>query len=417
MDHVIYHSKDLDGLTSAAVLKSYQNGFGEDCFLTPYDYGEKLDTRKFRAKSVVMIDVSMEMDRMQMLGDNCMEFMWIDHHHSAKEKVFEYCKEKGYEIIEDRFNDLILRYTIKGMNMTYIYSERLSGCEIALSLYGTVYSDENSNSLIRALGQYDTWRNTEEKMFVSDKDWESHVMPIQYFMRSCKNPDEVLEMLRNSKVSGFIDFAKKTGEAILKYQKIQNESIIKNHFEFEFKGLKIIALNTPLFSSQSFEGYYAPEIHDAMMPFLYDGKSGDWKFSLYTTKEDIDILSIAKEFGGGGHKGACGFAVNPIFVKFENNEINFYYKSEEVDILVNETTLINSTLLDQKTDILKIPSIFKTIPSKKSHVYKANEHGEFLVPNLFAKKFDDFYSRNDPEFYNEFQKYLLTQEKQTENEI
>ena len=223
MDHVIYHSKDLDGLTSAAILKSYQEGFGEDCFLTPYDYGEKLDTRKFRAKSVVMIDVSMEMDRMQMLGDNCMEFMWIDHHHSAKEKIFEYCERKGYEIIEDKFNDLILKYTIKGMNMTYIYSEKLSGCEIALTLYGSNFRDVNSNFIIRCLGQYDTWRNTDEKKFVSDQPWELQVMPIQYYMRTCKNPDEVLKVLRDVKKSNdeYLVYLKNCGEAILKYQKLK----------------------------------------------------------------------------------------------------------------------------------------------------------------------------------------------------
>ena len=357
MDHVIYHSKDLDGLTSAAILKSYKEGFGEDCFLTPYDYGEKLDTRKFRAKSVVMIDVSMEMDRMQMLGDNSMEFIWIDHHHSAKEKIFDYCERKGYEIIENKYNDLILKYTIKGMNMTYIYSERLSGCEIALSLYGSNFRDMNSDFIIRCLGQYDTWRDTDEKKFISDKSWKDDVMPIQYFMRTCKNPDEVLKILRAAKKDEpeFMANIKNSGEAILKYQSLKNLDVLKNHFEFELDGLRIISLNTPFFSSQSFEGYFAPEIHDAMMPFVYDGRSDSWKFSLYTTKEDIDILSIAKRFGGGGHKGACGFMMKTAQVIFTANRIDFYPESKECFSSTEE--------IKNQKELAAVPSILKEVPS------------------------------------------------------
>ena len=75
MEHCIYHSRDLDGLTSAAIIYNSQTSFGEDCFLTGYDYGQKLDTRVFKGKSTIMIDVSMPMERMDLLGKNCMEFI------------------------------------------------------------------------------------------------------------------------------------------------------------------------------------------------------------------------------------------------------------------------------------------------------------------------------------------------------
>ena len=48
-----------------------------------------------------------------------------------------------------------------------------------------------------------------------------------------------------------------------------------------------------------------------------------WNFSMYTTKEEIDILSIAKDFGGGGHKMACGFQLPSEQVRFTKNGIEF----------------------------------------------------------------------------------------------
>jgi oligoribonuclease NrnB/cAMP/cGMP phosphodiesterase (DHH superfamily) len=41
----------------------------------------------------------------------------------------------------------------------------------------------------------------------------------------------------------------------------------------------------------------------ALVSWLGDG----WKVGLYTDRENIDVGQIAKQYGGGGHKGAAGF--------------------------------------------------------------------------------------------------------------
>lgn len=399
MEHCIYHSKDLDGLTSAAIIYSYQKSFGEDCILTGYDYGEKLDTRKFKGKTTLMIDVSMEMERMEMLGTNAMEFIWIDHHVSAMEKFLSYCLLKGYTVRETRFNDLIKKFECYEMNVTYFYSERLSGCEMAHSMYGKMFQQKTSSYVIKALGQYDTWRNTDEKKFVSDIDW-SMVMNLQYYMRTCRNPMEVFEnLVQFDTVNSHFVNAVNAGISILKYQKNQNMSIVKSHFEVDINGLKVIALNTPFFNSQSFETYYAPEVHDAMMPFIYDGKLKVWKFSLYTTKDDADILNVAKLFGGGGHAKACGFSLPEDMVRFTEGELRFISSTVCLECEKREKT---------KEDYKKInPKSFNEKPSRKSHVYR--EHGDhgYLVPNLFAKKFDAAIETGDPLFTENYSKYKI----------
>ena len=42
-----------------------------------------------------------------------------------------------------------------------------------------------------------------------------------------------------------------------------------------------------------------------MLSFIW--RKGQWTVSLYSTKSDIDVSIIAKNYGGGGHKGASGF--------------------------------------------------------------------------------------------------------------
>ena len=60
----------------------------------------------------------------------------------------------------------------------------------------------------------------------------------------------------------------------------------------------------------------------------FDGKNNVWNFSLYTTKDDVDILSIAKQAGGGGHARACGFQVSSEQVIIDKEKIIFIDKEK-----------------------------------------------------------------------------------------
>ena len=37
-----------------------------------------------------------------------------------------------------------------------------------------------------------------------------------------------------------------------------------------------------------------------------------WSISLYTTRKDIDVGAVARNQGGGGHKGAAGFQLKQL---------------------------------------------------------------------------------------------------------
>jgi oligoribonuclease NrnB/cAMP/cGMP phosphodiesterase (DHH superfamily) len=392
MEYCIYHSKDLDGLTSGAVIYSHQKAYGEDCILVPYDFGEKLDTRRFKGKSTIMIDVSMEMDRMEMLSVNAMEFLWLDHHLSAYNKLKKYCLEKNYTVTEIEYNSLITRIEVKEMNLIYFYSSRLSGCEIASTLCAKNLT-KNSREVITILGQYDTWRDVEEKKFAYDKNWNEVVMPVQYFMRTCKSPVEVYEVLKL--VDSYRDdFELKDiitqGKSIFKYQNNINESQAKKYFEFEFEGLNVIALNTHFFNSNTFEGLYHPDIHDAMMPFVFDGPKGVWVFSLYTTKDDVDLLSVATKFGGGGHAKACGFSIDSSLIEFNGSEI----------------TLKKSYILNASAE--NKDAIIKPEYTKKGYSHYVKDEINYLIPNIMKAKINkDLESLSSLDFAVAYEKYKV----------
>jgi hypothetical protein len=84
--------------------------------------------------------------------------------------------------------------------------------------------------------------------------------------------------------------------------------ITQQGFDLQFEGLCFLACNSHELDirSQLFEAGIKPH-HDGLLGFSFNGK--DWRVSMYgvPSKPDIDFSVIAKKYGGGGHRQACGF--------------------------------------------------------------------------------------------------------------
>lgn len=78
-------------------------------------------------------------------------------------------------------------------------------------------------------------------------------------------------------------------------------------FDVRWNGINFLACNSHELDirSQLFQAGIKPH-HEALLGFTFTGH--DWRVSLYQIegKKHVDILSIAKALGGGGHPGACG---------------------------------------------------------------------------------------------------------------
>lgn len=76
----IYHSRDLDGYASGAIVKLKY----PDAKMIGYDYGQPFPWDKIPdMDDVIIIDVSLPMDDMERLAMMCSKFTFIDHHTTA----------------------------------------------------------------------------------------------------------------------------------------------------------------------------------------------------------------------------------------------------------------------------------------------------------------------------------------------
>jgi uncharacterized protein len=279
----IYHISDLDGKCAAAIV--YQHFKGE-CELYGIDYGWKFPWELVQGRTVIMVDFSLEpFSDMLRLKKEAKWFMWIDHHKTAVNEYEKVREEHGIDRIEGR----------------RVVGE--AGCELTWKEF---HENEVMPEAVLLLGRYDVWDNKDAR------EWATRILPFQYGMRALNLAVDdawwnTLFSPSNPADSSQVHNIITRGRAILDYEKQQNELYAKVcTFETILDGHKVIACNKALANSTLFDSVWDPEKY-ALMSAFYLRKAGDWKVSLYTTREDVDCSEIAKAHGGGGHRKAAGF--------------------------------------------------------------------------------------------------------------
>jgi uncharacterized protein len=149
---------------------------------------------------------------------------------------------------------------------------------------------------VRLAGEYDIWdkRDPDAELF-------------QHGLRSQELGKDDWFCLLSYIGSGRVDRLLEQGRCVQYAQRNQDEFVAKNRsFDVEFEGLKFMAINAVRCNSLTFEAATRPD-HDALIGFYWNGKC--WNVSMYHAphRKDLDLSAIAVKYGGGGHRGACGF--------------------------------------------------------------------------------------------------------------
>jgi len=294
--YCVFHKIDLDGMSSAAIVKF----FIPDVILKPYNYNDpfpfKTDELKPEDK-VFFVDVSIqpytEMMRIyELIGIN---LHVMDHHKSFLESP------TGLEL-KDKLED------------NFHCSVKKAGCELTWSFFsGFIVSGwmvpEIPPRAVMLLGQYDSWRDTEEKKLPYDVDWDT-VMAFQMGMRQKKfNTDDFINQFitTNDNIENTIS----QGSIILNYQNNQNDISMHHSFVATVKGFKCLVLNTGMKNSQVFKSKWDANKYDFMVAFSMS-RDHKWSWSFYTDKAGFDASALAAQFGGGGHASASGCQTSEI---------------------------------------------------------------------------------------------------------
>lgn len=313
----IYHSVDLDGWMSAAIVKhwfEYKNpnvlinkkdwdrekGINYTLDFIGYNYGEPIPDLSGYDK-VIMCDISFPKSFMWDLWTNKgLNFIWIDHHISAINDM------------DSLLGDYILSYPIQGLRDT-----NFAACELAWKYF---FTEEPMPEIVRLLGRYDCFGH-------KGTDEEQKVLEFQYGARQCiSNYKEAYYYLTNKfDIENKLLFPQifEKGKAIYQYLCTEAKQIYKNGFEIEltyqfrenpdrYTKVKFLVINKERFNPINFGIDYHKDGYDGVACFWYNGQTKLWNFSLYNDNGKVDCSLVAKQYGGGGHKGAAGFIVKDL---------------------------------------------------------------------------------------------------------
>lgn len=337
MIHCFYHSADLDGYCSGAIVK---HRF-PDAVMHPINYGDEFPWDEIKPEDIVyMVDFCLQpfdgMGKLWVkLGDG---LHWIDHHLSAIKSWQDY---HNGNVVQPHYNGM--RDTSKAaceLTWEYLFPERPIPLAVELlSLYDSwTYQGHELEDLVLP---FQVRMKMEE---LDPKDWGSCESKWLHFFQAYTSDLFIHEM---SEIRKWVN----EGRFLLRYDEAQKAKYAKT-YAFEtmliippYKTtsdtlycIKSIAVNLGHTNSKVFDsvwrrecpacdgkggilwselgessercerckghGYIEP--YDLMISFVRR-KDKLWDVSLYSTKPDVDCGDLAKSFGGGGHKGAAGF--------------------------------------------------------------------------------------------------------------
>lgn len=289
---VIHHSADFDGLFCREIARK----FLPDAELIGWDYGDpKFPTPEGQ---FYILDLSPEcLSDFSTAPDGHKRLVWIDHHKSALEK-FEVMHKfaAGYRI------DGVAACRLAWQWFSADHTDFVVQCNGLPDKQSFIDRKVSEPLAVRLAGEYDIWdkRDPIAELF-------------QHGLRSEPLTDGDWKLLLDMENSaGRTNVLLENGKAIQYFQTRQNESIIKAAgFTIQFEGLTFLACNHARYNSFLFTAGLKPE-HDACFGFAYRG--GAWHVSLYHApgKEHHDLSLIASKYGGGGHRGACGFRMDKL---------------------------------------------------------------------------------------------------------
>jgi len=275
-----YHSRDLDGWTSAAIVKKWHDEHPDDMVsrnsleLIGWDYGDPEPIESEKGIHYIIVDICFSSDVMKMFND--WDTVWIDHHKTAIADSEKY----GFSDLNGQRNP------------------EFAACELAWQYF---FPKNEMPPAVLWLGAYDSFRH---KSFSPAN--EAEVLMFQYAARALASNPKDAEMFLEVNFS--VSAAIMDGYVIYKYLCVDAKSKFERlGFDVEFDGKLFRIINGDRINPKNFE-LDLPD-YDGAGCFWY--RSGKWEFSLYALK-DIDVSEICRSRGGGGHEGAAGFTVKTI---------------------------------------------------------------------------------------------------------
>lgn len=274
---VIYHRNCADGFGAAMAAKKHQEW--ADAEYVAAQYGE--EPPDVKGKHVLIMDFSYPRDVLEKMNESALSLFVIDHHKTAEKEL------EG------------LDYAIFDMSQ--------SGAMMAWKI---LHPEDGAMSCVNELLSQDDRVVPVLIQYVQDRDlWKWKLANSREVSAALASYPMDFEMWNELLNDNEMPRLALEGEAILRYQTREVSRAIgawkRNPQHKEIGGHRVPVMNCTSLISE-----ICGELSDGY-PFAatYMDVDGKRIYSLRTRQNDFDCGAVAREYGGGGHPGAAGYAV------------------------------------------------------------------------------------------------------------
>lgn len=289
---VIYHKSDFDGIFCREIARTFLGDEGVE--FIGWEYGEPAP-KVTPDQQLYILDLSVD----ELMAHP--KLIWIDHHKTAIEKYS--ATVPGYRIDGVAACRLAWQwFYILQLNAQNATNEQLQLDMPEKQMFINRLVPEPLAVLLA--GEYDIWDKRDPRADLFQHGLRSRELDAGWWK----------QMLDVSPAGAFPVLALlESGQAVAYAETQKNERIIRNNgFTIQWEGLTLLCCNAGSYNSHLFTAGIQPE-HDGLLGFCLRA-NGKWTVSLYGVpgKPDVDLSVVAKKYGGGGHKQACGFTLEQL---------------------------------------------------------------------------------------------------------
>lgn len=275
---VIYHGGCDDGFAAAWCVRHALGPNNIEVYPGVY----QKDPPDVTDRDVVLVDFSYKRPVLEAMAKVAKSVLILDHHKTAAEDL------AGFAPATDVNAWMQFRELDGGNNICALFDMNRSGAGIAWDFF---HPGMLRPGFIAYIEDRDLWR----KSLPSGDEFT-------IALRSYPQDFAVWDKLVNRGLS-LID----EGRDIQRYYRMRVEELKKEARLGCIDGYHVPVANAPYFAASEVAGELA--VSNPFAACFFQRADGMWQYSLRSRDGGVDVSEIAKKFGGGGHKGAAGFAV------------------------------------------------------------------------------------------------------------
>lgn len=276
MATICLHHNDRDGRCAAAVIKKAVGGAVHLVGIS-YDHQDEMLKGIKPGDKVIVADLALSEDKFTELLDITRDVVYIDHHKSTVEKLKDIMGNYGIANTIEIGNGGACKLAWKH----YMHDAEVPEAVNLISNYDEGHFKYGDRVMLFALGVQVMDLNPSSAL------WN---VLLERGIRSQKDAKMVINNTINS------------GYSVLKYQENQAYSLRNKAYITTLDGIPCTAVNNDIDNLVLRKTRFNTDLL-----VIYSYCKDKWSISLYCDSGNIDVSTIAKKYGGGGHVNSAGF--------------------------------------------------------------------------------------------------------------